>query len=124
MASGDTHRPARLFFQRGARCRYGADLIVVGSHGQSLWREGVLGCFTCAVLHHAQYPVFLLNVQIKKARAAGLVPLSTPPRCSAMCSSPRTFRKSSHGPWIMWSVWRLKELDRVTLLNALDVPGT
>ncbi|MFA5112174.1 MAG: universal stress protein, partial [Desulfobaccales bacterium] len=25
-------------------CRYGADLIVVGSHGQSLWREGVLGC--------------------------------------------------------------------------------
>ena len=41
-------------------CRYGADLIVVGSHGQSLWREAVLGCFTCAVVHHSQYPALLL----------------------------------------------------------------
>ena len=55
-------------------CRYGADLIVVGSHGQSLWREGVLGCFTCAVLHNARYPVLLLNVRLTTPGAAGLVP--------------------------------------------------
>ena len=34
--------------------RYGADLIVVGSHGTALWREAVLGCFTSAVVHHSQ----------------------------------------------------------------------
>jgi nucleotide-binding universal stress UspA family protein len=37
-----------------ARC-HGADLIVLGSHGQSLWREGVLGCFT-ALLRHVLFP--------------------------------------------------------------------
>ena len=52
-------------------CRYGADLIVVGSHGTALWREAVLGCFTCAVLHHAQYPILLLNVRVKKDQEAG-----------------------------------------------------
>ena len=89
-------------------CRYGADLIVVGSHGQSLWREGVLGCFTCAVLHHAQYPVLLLNVSYK-SRATRVRAKSPAPRCSAMCSCPRTFRKSRPGPWNMWSAWRLKD---------------
>ena len=53
-----------------ARCR-GADLIVVGSHGQSLWREGILGCFTCAVLHHAEHPVLLINVQLTGAGRPG-----------------------------------------------------
>jgi nucleotide-binding universal stress UspA family protein len=38
-------------------CRHGADLIVVGSHGKSLWREGVLGSFSSALLHRANYPV-------------------------------------------------------------------
>jgi len=45
-------------------CRYGADLIVVGSHGQSLWREGVLGTFSAAVLHNAQFPLLVLPVRI------------------------------------------------------------
>ena len=57
-------------------CRYGADLIVVGSHGQSLWREGVLGCFTCAVLHHAEYPVLLLNVRLKMPGQPGSCEIS------------------------------------------------
>ena len=90
-------------------CRYGADLIVVGSHGQSLWREGVLGCFTCAVLHNAQYPVLLLNVQIKNAWDSRARVKSPAPRCSATCSCPRTFRQSRPGPWNMWSAWRPKD---------------
>jgi nucleotide-binding universal stress UspA family protein len=57
-------------------CRYGADLIVLGSHGQSLWREGVLGCFTCAVLHHAEYPVLLLNVRLKMPGKPGSCEIS------------------------------------------------
>ena len=44
---------------------------MVGSHGQSLWREKVLGCVTCAVLYHAQYPVLLLNVKVKEGMAQG-----------------------------------------------------
>ena len=57
-------------------CRYGADLIVVGSHGQSLWREGVLGCFTSAVLHNARYPVLLLNVRLKTPGEPGSCQIS------------------------------------------------
>ena len=57
-------------------CRYRADLIVVGSHGQSLWREEVLGCFTCALLHHVQHPVLLLNVRIKTAGQPGSCEIS------------------------------------------------
>ena len=56
--------------------RYCADLIVVGSHGQSLWREGVLGCFTCAVLHNVQYPVLLLNVRLKMPGKPGSCEIS------------------------------------------------
>lgn len=51
--------------------RYRADLIVVGSHGKSLWREGVLGCVSCAILHHTEFPTLLLNVRIKTDRAVG-----------------------------------------------------
>jgi nucleotide-binding universal stress UspA family protein len=51
-------------------CRYGADLIVLGSHGTALWREAVLGCFTCAVVHHAKYPTLLINVRVKKAQGS------------------------------------------------------
>src|SRR5450759_5396071 len=58
-------------------CRYCADLIVVGSHGQSLWREGVLGCFTCAVLHNAQYPLLLLNVRLLKPGLPGSCQISS-----------------------------------------------
>ena len=29
--------------------RHGADLVVVGTHGKSLWREAVLGCVSCAI---------------------------------------------------------------------------
>lgn len=43
--------------------RHCASLIVVGSHGKSAWREAVLGSFSSAVLHHARFPVLLINVK-------------------------------------------------------------
>ncbi len=42
---------------------HGASLIVVGSHGKSAWREALLGSFSSALLHHARFPVLLINVQ-------------------------------------------------------------
>ena len=104
-----------------ARCR-GADLIVVGSHGQSLWREEVLGCVTCAVLHHAAYPVLLLNVKVKEGMAQGTCRLQAtellrhvlfPTDFSEIADRARTYVK----------FLAAKGADRVTLLNALDVPG-
>ncbi len=49
--------------------RHCASLIVVGSHGKSLWRENVLGSTASAVLHHTRYPVLLLKVKVKKEEA-------------------------------------------------------
>ena len=43
--------------------RHCASLIVVGSHGKSAWREAVLGSVSNALLHHARFPILLLNVK-------------------------------------------------------------
>ncbi len=43
--------------------RHDASLIVVGSHGKSAWREAFLGSFSSALLHHARFPVLLINVK-------------------------------------------------------------
>ncbi len=49
--------------------RHCASLIVIGSHGKSLWRENVLGSVANAILHHTRYPILLLKVQLKKEEA-------------------------------------------------------
>lgn len=104
-----------------ARCG-GADLIVVGSHGRSLWREEVLGCVTCAVLHHGEYPVLLLNVKVKEGMAQGTCRIQAtellrhvlfPTDFSEIAARARTYVKHL----------ALKGASRVTMLNALDVPG-
>lgn len=102
--------------------RHGADLIVVGSHGKSLWREQVLGCVSCAVLHHTEYPVLLLNVRIKEGLEAGTCRIEVgellrhvllPTDFSDIAARACTYveRLASRG------------ISQVTLLNALDVPG-
>ena len=104
-----------------ARCR-GADLIVVGSHGQSLWREGILGCFTCAVLHHAEHPVLLINVQLTGAGRPGACRLS----CNALLGHvlfPTDFSETSSRALEYVERLAAQGAGRVTLLNALDVPG-
>jgi nucleotide-binding universal stress UspA family protein len=103
-------------------CRYCADLIVMGSHGQSLWREAVLGCFTCAVLHNIQYPVMLLNVRLKTPGQPGSCEISRTEILRHVLLltdfSEISFRALEY-------VERLaaKGLEQVTVLNALDVPG-
>jgi nucleotide-binding universal stress UspA family protein len=106
----------------GIACRYGADLIVVGSHGQSLWREGVLGCFTCAVLHNARYPVLLLKVRLQKPGLPGSCQISSA-RVLRHVLLPTDFSAISSRALEYVERLAAKGLSQVTLLNALDVPG-
>ena len=103
-------------------CRFCADLIVVGSHGQSLWREGVLGCFTCAVLHNAQYPVLLLNVRLLKPGQPGSCQISGTEVLRHVLL-PTDFSEISSRALEYVERLAAKGLSQVTLLNALDVPG-
>jgi nucleotide-binding universal stress UspA family protein len=103
-------------------CRHGADLIVVGSHGQSLWREGVLGCFTCAVLHNARYPVLLLNVKLKMPGQPGSCEISRAEILRHVLF-PTDFSEISSRALAYIQRLAAQGLGRVTLLNALDVPG-
>lgn len=102
-------------------CRYGADLIVVGSHGQSLWREGVLGCFTCAVLHNIHYPVLLLNVRLKAAGQPGSCDISHTAVLRHVLL-PTDFSEISSRALEYVERLAAKGLTQVTVLNALDVP--
>lgn len=43
--------------------RHCASLMVLGSHGKSAWREALLGSTSSAVLHHARFPILLVNVK-------------------------------------------------------------
>jgi nucleotide-binding universal stress UspA family protein len=103
-------------------CRYGADLIVVGSHGQSLWREEVLGCFTCAVLHNVRYPVLLLNVRLKAAGQPGSCDISHTAVLRHVLL-PTDFSEISFRALEYVERLAVKGLEQVTVLNALDVPG-
>ena len=103
-------------------CRYGADLIVIGSHGQSLWREGVLGCFTCAVLHNARYPILLLNVRLKMPGHPGSCQISHAEVLRHVLL-PTDFSAISSRALEYVERLAAKGLSQVTVLNALDVPG-
>ena len=102
--------------------RYCADLIVVGSHGQSLWREGVLGCFTCAVLHNSLYPVLLLNVRLKTPGKPGSCEISRTEVLRHVLL-PTDFSEISSRALEYVERLAAKGLAQVTLLNALEVPG-
>jgi nucleotide-binding universal stress UspA family protein len=106
----------------GIASRYCADLIVVGSHGQSLWREEVLGCFTCAVLHNSLYPVMLLNVRLKLPGKAGSCEISHAEVLRHVLL-PTDFSEISSRALEYVERLATKGLRQVTLLNALDVPG-
>jgi len=104
-----------------ARC-CGADLIVVGSHGKSVWREAVLGCFTCAVVHHAQYPTLLLNVALKKEMEKGTCRLQATQLLRHVLY-PTDFSEISARAADYLERLAPKGLAQVTVLSALDVPG-
>jgi nucleotide-binding universal stress UspA family protein len=102
--------------------RHGADLIVVGSHGKSLWREGVLGCVSCAILHHTQYPTLLLNVKIKEEKEEGTCRL----HCHELLRHilfPTDFSEIAGRAFGYLERLAAKGVTQVTLLHALEAPG-
>ncbi len=104
-----------------ARC-CGADLIVVGSHGKSLWREAVLGCVSCAVLHHIEYPTLLLNVRLKEGMSAGSCRLQATNLLRHVLF-PTDFSGISGRAGDLVTRLAPRGISQVTVLNALDVPG-
>ena len=104
-----------------ARC-CGADLIVIGSHGRSLWREAVLGCFTCAVLYHTQYPTLLLNVFLKKGMPEGTCRLQATQLLRHVLF-PTDFSEISARAGDLLTRLAPRGISQATVLHALDVPG-
>jgi nucleotide-binding universal stress UspA family protein len=102
--------------------RYCADLIVLGSHGQSLWREGVLGCFACAVLHNVRYPVLLLNVRLVMPGKPGSCAISHTEILRHVLL-PTDFSELSIRALEYVERLAAKGLAQVTLLNAMELPG-
>jgi nucleotide-binding universal stress UspA family protein len=103
--------------------RHGADLIVVGSHGKSLWREGVLGCVSCALLHHALYPVLLLNVQVKEGMAEGTCRLQATELLRHVLF-PTDFSEIAQGAFDCLENLASKGMAQVTLLHVLEAAGS
>ncbi len=102
--------------------RHGAGLIVVGSHGKSLWREGVLGCVSCAVIHNAQLPVLLLNIKLKEQGQPGTCRIN----CHELLRHvlfPTDFSEIAGRAVEFVEALAPSGVARVTVLNALDVPG-
>lgn len=60
--------PARVILEEAER--FGADLIVLGTHGQSGWRHFLLGSTTRRVIEHASCPVLAVH-QSDAVRPAG-----------------------------------------------------
>jgi nucleotide-binding universal stress UspA family protein len=103
-------------------CRHGADLIVVGSHGKSLWREGVLGSFSSAVVHQATYPVLVLKTTVDETKQRGTCRLEATELLRHILF-PTDFSTSATGASEYLVALAKKGIGRVTLLNALELPG-
>lgn len=100
--------------------KYDASLVVLGTHGKSLWREGVLGSFSSAVLHQARYPILLLPVRITKKRLT--------PRCLWKCPEllrhvlfPTDFSEVAAAALVVLELLAPRGVAQVTLLHALEV---
>ena len=98
-----------------------ASLIVVGSHGKSTWWEAVLGSVSNALLHHARFPILLINVKRLREEEPGA-------RCQLHTREllrhvlfPTDFSTvaSQAVPLLKYLVPR--GLSEVTLLHALEV---
>jgi nucleotide-binding universal stress UspA family protein len=101
--------------------RHGADLIVVGAH-KSRWREAVLSCVTCAVVHHAQFPLLLLNVRLKEEMPEGTCRLDATQLLRHVLF-PTDFSEIAARAGEVLTRLAPRGMSRVTVLNALDVPG-
>ncbi len=99
--------------------RHDASLIVLGTHGKSLWREGVLGSFSSAALHQAHFPILLLPVRVANRGS---------PQCLWRCAEllrhvlfPTDFSEIAAEALLALELLARRRIARVTLLHALEV---
>jgi nucleotide-binding universal stress UspA family protein len=104
-----------------ARCG-GAGLIVVGPQKTSRWQEGILGSVASAVLHHADLPVLLLKTGIKEGLPQGSCRLQATELLRHVLFS-TDFSPIAERACAYVEGLASRGVSRVTLLNALDVPG-
>ena len=100
--------------------RHDASLIVLGTHGKSLWRKGVLGSFSSAALHQALFPTLLLPVRVTEEPRAS--------RCLWQCAEllrhvlfPTDFSEIAAEALLALELLAPRGVARVTLLHALEV---
>jgi nucleotide-binding universal stress UspA family protein len=103
-------------------CRHGASLIVVGSHGKSLWREGVLGSFSNAVVHHTKYPVLVLKTTIDETKERGTCRLQAGEMLRHILFPTDFSTIATRASEYLVCLAKIG-IGRVTLLNALELPG-
>jgi nucleotide-binding universal stress UspA family protein len=102
--------------------KHGASLIVIGSHGKSRWREGVLGTISAAVLHNIQFPLLVLPVRVADGQE---------PNCLWYCTEilshllfPTDFSQTAAEATCYLELLASRGVKRVTLLHALmETPG-
>ncbi len=100
--------------------KYNASMIIIGSHGKSRWREGVLGTFSSAVLHNVQFPLLVLPVAVADGQ---------PPSCLWRCTNlldhllfPTDFSQTAAEALCYLELLALRGVRRVTLMHALHPP--
>ena len=100
--------------------KHDASLVVLGTHGKSLWREGVLGSFSSAVLHQARYPILLLPVRISEKH---LTPrgLWKCPELLRHVLFPTDFSEVAAAALVVLELLAPRGVAQVTLLHALEV---
>ncbi|MGA9754845.1 MAG: universal stress protein [Desulfobaccales bacterium] len=102
--------------------KYDAPLTIIGSHGKSRWREGVLGTFSGAVLHNIQFPLLVLPVRVDSGQE---------PHCLWHCTElldhllfPTDFSQTAAEAMCYLELLAPRGVTRVTLLHALQMaPG-
>ncbi|GLI34730.1 universal stress protein [Desulforhabdus amnigena] len=98
-----------------------ASLIVVGSHGKSAWREAILGSVSNAVLHHARFPILLINVdRLKEGGQGGTCQLRTTELLRHVLF-PTDFSQVANGAAAYLEYLAPRGLSKVTILHALEV---
>ncbi len=100
--------------------QYDASLIIIGSHGKSRWREGVLGTFSGAVLHNVEFPLLVLPVRVAEEQE---------PSCLWDCTElldhllfPTDFSQTAAEAMCYLELLASRGVNRVTLLHALNPP--
>lgn len=102
--------------------KHDASMVIIGSHGKSRWREGVLGTFSGAALHNIQFPLLVLPVRVNDGQA---------PSCLWHCTEllehllfPTDFSQTAAEAMCYLELLAPRGVSRVTLLHALQTaPG-